>query len=496
MISSYSNQSKVDLFPFILIYDMPGFLSRGQVQIIQISNWCAMIFTHKHAFSRQIWRTGPIKSNKQDEATMSHAAPAPPGPAPPPAAHPASTQRPKLPGKWTKRHADIILMLSRGHSSNGTVRKGLIDEIKLSLPDVSESQIRRIWKKHKSSIMQGKMPELKRQGAQGKKLGRPFNMSPEEFRARIRDVPFHKRKTLRSLSHATGIPRSTLNDYLRRGILRRRQSSIKPFLTEANRLRRYNWAKSFVESDGKFCDVMGRIMMDEKWFHIQMPKRRCYLLDDEELIERRAKHKSHIEKVMFGCAVARPRQNPATGEWWDGKILLEPFVEYKAAVRNSVHRPAGTIETKAVNVNRAVSRQFIINIIHAAVAQWPDWCERNIEIQQDNATPHPANDDPEIRAVIDFYAVPENGGWRFTLVRQPANSPDTNVLDLAQFRALQAIQQQIQTRNITELVTAVRQAYDEFPLQAAIKVWTTFQLVLDQNYQGEGRQQLQVASHE
>ena len=32
------------------------------------------------------------------------------------------------------------------------------------------------------------------------------------------------------------------------------------------------------EPDGKFCDVMGRIMMDEKWFHIQMPKRRCFIL--------------------------------------------------------------------------------------------------------------------------------------------------------------------------------------------------------------------------
>jgi hypothetical protein len=41
---------------------------------------------------------------------------------------------------------------------------------------------------------------------------------------------------------------------------------------------------------------------------------------------------------------------------------------------------------------------------------------------------------------MDFYALPVNGEWRFTLVCQPTNSPDTNVLDLAQFRALQAIQ--------------------------------------------------------
>jgi hypothetical protein len=115
-------------------------------------------------------------------------------------------------------------------------------------------------------------------------------------------------------------------------------------------------------------------------------------------------------------------------------------VEYKAAVRNSVHRPAGAIETKTIKVNRAVSHKFIIVIIHATVAQWPDWCKRNIEIQQDNATPHSDNNDLEIRAVMDFYALPVNGGWRFALVRQPTNSPDTNVLDLAQFRALQAIQ--------------------------------------------------------
>jgi hypothetical protein len=248
MINAHSNHLKVDLFLFILIYDMPGFLSRGQVQI-RISR------------PNLAYRTNQIQQITQDN----------PGHAPPPAAPPASTLRLKNPpGEWTKRHADIIFMLSRGHSCNGTVRKVLIDEIKLNLPGVKNH-------KHKASIMQGKMPELKRQDTQGKKLGRPFKMTREDFRARIPAVAFHKRKTL-GVSHATDIPRSTLHGYLQRGILLRRQSSIKPFLTEANRLHRFNWTKSFVESDGKFCDVMGRIMMDEKWFHIQMPKRRCFIL--------------------------------------------------------------------------------------------------------------------------------------------------------------------------------------------------------------------------
>jgi hypothetical protein len=45
----------------------------------------------------------------------------------------------------------------------------------------------------------------------------------------------------------------------------------------------------------------------------------CYLLPDEKMIECQCKHKSAIDKVMVGAALARPHQNPQTGEWWDGK---------------------------------------------------------------------------------------------------------------------------------------------------------------------------------
>jgi hypothetical protein len=31
---------------------------------------------------------------------------------------------------------------------------------------------------------------------------------------------------------------------------------------------------------------------------------------------------SHIDKVMFGAAVARPSWDPHTRQWWDGKIHL------------------------------------------------------------------------------------------------------------------------------------------------------------------------------
>ena len=85
-------------------------------------------------------------------------------------------------------------------------------------------------------------------------------------------------------------------------------------------------------------------------------------------------NKSHIAKVMFGAALARPRKNPVTGEWWDGKVHLHPFVEFKAEQHSSVHHPAGTIETKTITVNKEQSHRWIFEYVVAIAAQWPDWC--------------------------------------------------------------------------------------------------------------------------
>jgi hypothetical protein len=56
-----------------------------------------------------------------------------------------------------------------------------------------------------------------------------------------------------------------------------------------------------------------------------------------------------------------------------------------------------------------------------------------IKIQQDNAKPHLiCNDDPQLQAAITAT------GMNISLVNQPLNSRDTNVLDLGYFNAIKA----------------------------------------------------------
>ena len=137
---------------------------------------------------------------------------------------------------------------------------------------------------------------------------------------------------------------------------------MKPHLTPAGIQKNYEYAKLFVEPDGQFNVMMNKVHIDEKWFYAMMTNWRCYLLPEKKMIERQCKHKSHIAEVMFGVALARPHQNPVTGEWWDGKVHLHPIIEFKAAQCISVHHPSGTIETKTINVNKEQSHGGLLSI--------------------------------------------------------------------------------------------------------------------------------------
>ena len=118
----------------------------------------------------------------------------------------------------------------------------------------------------------------------------------------------------------------------------------------------------------------------------------------------------------------------------------------------------GAQETKPVSVTTAIYRQFMIQkVLPAIKAKWPDR-NREITIQQDGASSHIEEDDPE------FVAVATAGNWAIKLVTQPAQSPDPNHLDLSFFRSLQSRQWDHGfALEIDGLVAQVRRAYTEFP---------------------------------
>ena len=76
-----------------------------------------------------------------------------------------------------------------------------------------------------------------------------------------------------------------------------------------------------------FDDMKGVVMVDEKWFYKfrQGQKTKYYLCEGEQLPVAKVQHKSHIQKVMFLAAVARPRYDTMINRNFRGKIGIFPF---------------------------------------------------------------------------------------------------------------------------------------------------------------------------
>ncbi|XP_047976359.1 uncharacterized protein LOC125218676 isoform X2 [Salvia hispanica] len=99
----------------------------------------------------------------------------------------------------------------------------------------------------------------------------------------------------------------------------------------------------------------------------------------------------------------------------------------------------GKLETKPIqSVNKSVMRDCIIHMIVPAIkAKWSEWACKEIYTQQDNATPHIYDVDAEFEAVA---------------ICQPPNSPDTNILDLGFFRAIQTLQHEKPCNSVDTLL--------------------------------------------
>ena len=135
-------------------------------------------------------------------------------------------------------------------------------------------------------------------------------------------------------------------------------------------------------------------------------------------------YKSHITKVMFLCAVARPRFNTCSNSWWDSKLGFWPIGYWELAERKLKNRPKGTLAWKNKIITKEVYRDLLITKLIPSILdileKWPrrDWLSRKIFIQQDRAKNHiSCNDKIFNDALVEK-------GINAALYTQAANSPD------------------------------------------------------------------------
>jgi hypothetical protein len=254
-------------------------------------------------------------------------------------------------------------------------------------------------------------------------------------------------------------------------------NAIKPRLHHYDLAARVFYAASNLDlEDLHYHESFDLVHIDEKWFFLTEKQFHLYIVPGKAVPYRSTRHKSHILKVMFLAAVSRPRFNAAGVCTFNGKIGILPFVERVMAQRDSINCPADTWEIKPVSVTADRYQEYLIEkVLPAITSRWPD-CKRDVTIQQDGVSSHIKQNDPA------FLLAASAGNWDIKLVlTQPAQSPDTNLLDLSFFRALQSSQWDHGFVNkINGLVAQVTRAYHDFPPRKIDFGFLTLQSCLEQ----------------
>ena len=219
--------------------------------------------------------------------------------------------------------------------------------------------------------------------------------------------------------------------------------------------------------------------VDEKWFYLTKDGHRFIIAADEAEPYRHVQHKSFLMKIMFLCAVARPRYDTNKNAWFDGKIGIWPIGKWESAKQSLKKHAKGTPVWKNQCIMRDVYQEYLIQKLLPAIKQrWPTNIGR-IRLQQDGAKSHILEDNKEFKEVVDKI------GLNLTVYTQLPNSPDTNILNLGFFRAIQSFNDDYPA-NEEELIKLVEKTYGEYPLHKLNHVWLTLQSCLNMIIENDG----------
>lgn len=356
----------------------------------------------------------------------------------------------------------------------------------------SERTARSIWNKARVNYEEtGIYTVPNRKGQCGRK--RVYDTA--ELMEAVEAIPPCERGSLYDLAEKIGVSFTTMRNATKaKDGLTSIGNSVKPAVTEQDKVERVLYCADRIEknAEGKYVydGMYEEVHLDEKWFFITPVSERIYVTAREKrsnfVPQRKVSHKSHILKVMFLAANARPRYDADGNCTFDGKIGMWPFVEQRAAINNSKNRKAGTMETHCVSVTKDVYRKFVIDkVLPAIITKWPrdrSMRVQRIALQADNPHTHFKETDP-----LWVEAADAHPRFKFYFKKQPTRSPDTNTNDLGLFRSLQSKSWKMKrASNLDGLVENVQRVWDEYSPDLLNRIWLSHQAVMDEILKDRG----------
>jgi len=262
--------------------------------------------------------------------------------------------------------------------------------------------------------------------------GRPTVVTPTKIKAMYNIVMKNQgfasvRKVSRCLLHtgksSKGMSFSTVRRCFKKPEWRMALRATRPSLTPDQKKKRVAFALKHLEDNNE-----AHVEIDEKWFYGGSLNGRIHVPKGMLAHRRPVRSKRFIPKVLVITAVAKPN---ATYNF-DGRIGFWPVVANYQARRSSIYHARGEVYQKTTTLNAAKFERFIAHFVAPKIRRVMPWCDE-ITIQLDNAPPHSRT--AHIAKLINKQRSDRH--IKLTFVKQPPQSPDTNVNDLGLYHSLQ-----------------------------------------------------------
>ncbi len=274
--------------------------------------------------------------------------------------------------------------------------------------------------------------------------------------------------TFAEVSSHVHVSSSAIWRWMKRRGWKESRTTSHPHLSAQQKQRRLDWAQ---EHSG--TDWVDYVDVDEKWF-VSKQLRRCVKIPPgQEPPSDFPQHKSHIPKVMFLSAVARPRPRHK----FDGKIGIWRVAVTHTAQKKSKYHNAGDKYQKDATMDHGLFQKMMAQLVFPAIRKKMSFSKK-VTVQVDGAKPHTG-----FNTIATLNSTGSTSTPRIEVVCQPAQSPDLNVNDLSFYRGLAAKVKREQRHkklgDVEGLVKSVKKAWRKYPAKTLTKAFQTKTKVLD-----------------
>ena len=290
--------------------------------------------------------------------------------------------------------------------------------------------------------------------------------------------------TYAQLGEATGFAPSTLCRFFKQTPgWRVVNKSTRPVINEVHKANRLEWAKKHRSDPWRF-----HVDVDEKWFYVYSHSGKLKLPPGVEKPKQALPSKRFIGKIMMLIAVARPNRahnfNGKVGCW----RVVAPFIYKKATTYNGVRYRAGDERMKDASMDGDMFVKMVTEKLFPAIrAKLPR--AATVKVQYDNAPGHLTQGALPQDIAAALPAPTRRGvqiGPKIELVKQAANSPDTNALDLGVNKSLDSRLPKRRSFNLDAFEEQVMQEFDTYPSEKLDDIFDMKNRVCDCIIEAEG----------